>query len=227
MKAVCVLAVAVGAALPLCAEDGILLAESAASPAFSVYSVDGAAYAVASAGELAALPPVTWRAGETVTATARDGTVTTLADGSTDAASAPFPSGKGGVWTLVNSVQGTARVGVAWSVYDDGGTLASGASSAYGVDSLQDGSDRKTNRASALPVAYTGNAWARDADAESTLTFTEPSGAEMAKSKTGTGAEPFKFSLPGQWKVALAMADETTLEATITIVGGGFSVVIR
>lgn len=120
MRFLCIALVA-GVILPLFAVDGTLLAESGNSPAFSVYSADGATYATSSAAEIAALPPVFSRSGETVTLTSPGGGATPLTSSSLASV-----LGAGGVWTLVNPAQGSARVGVAWKVYGDGGTLAFG-----------------------------------------------------------------------------------------------------
>ena len=56
--------------------------------------------------------PLTYRAGETVTATAPDGTSRTLASEAASAGSARFSPNAGGLWLLSNSFCGTVPVGV-------------------------------------------------------------------------------------------------------------------
>lgn len=219
MRFLCITLTAV-AALPLFAEDGTLLAESGDSPEFSVYSASGATYSAAksASSEIAALPPVFSRAGETVTATPPSGSnVKTLSSPSLVSV-----LDEGGVWSLFNSVQGSARIGVAWAVYDDGGTLASSASSGdYGVDSKQPGPDRKARLENMLPVSYSGDNWVRDVSAAATLTFVSPDGDETVLNLTGAGATTqFRFDKSGSWTVTLTMADGATRTALINVSGG-------
>lgn len=214
-------AIAATATLPLFAVDGTLLAQSGDSPAFDVYSVDNATYSVASLAEIAALPRVFSRAGETVTATSPDDSVTTLSSPSLVSV-----LDAGGMWTLANSAQGSARVGVAWTVYGDGGMLATGASGPYAVESDRPGPDRKTSASAALPVAYTGDNWIGDAAKAATLRFTSPNGVVTELDLTGTGANRFRFGESGMWNVRLAMENGATREADIFI-SGGFSLIFR
>ena len=218
MRFLCITLTAV-AALPLFAVDGTLLAESGDSPEFSVYSAPGATYSAAksASSEIASLPPVFSRAGETVTPTSPGGVVTTLSSPSLVSV-----LDEGGVWSLFNSVQGSARIGVAWAVYDDGGTLASSASSGdYGVDSKQPGPDRKARLENMLPVSYSGDNWVRDVAAAATLTFVSPDGDETVLNLTGTGATTqFRFDKSGSWTVTLTMADGVTRTAVISVSGG-------
>ena len=207
--------------LPLCAVDGTVLGTSAASPAFAVYSVDGATYAAMSQADIAALPPVFSRSGETVTATSPSGGMTTL--------SSPSLAGvldAGGVWKLANSAQGTAHVGVAWAVYADGGTLADGVSGAYTVESMSPGPNRKVKKREAPPVAYSGDNWLGNPSAASTLEFVSPSGDETNLGLVGSGAQQFTFNKPGQWTVRLT-AGGTVRDAEVTIIKSGFGLSIR
>ncbi len=201
------------------AADGDLLASTTSpSPAFEVWTADTATWTAADAAAIAALPPIAWLAGETVTATDRNGTATTLATSAATAGSAAFAPNAGGVWTLENSAQGTARIGVPWAVFADGGMLDAGAASPeFVVDAKQAGPDRRTSRLDVPPLAWTCDHWARGSSATATLTLTAPSGAETVLARTGTGAEAFDFSPAGVWTAALAMADGTTLSATLNI----------
>ena len=222
MRGTMILAAVLGATLPLCAVDGTLLAQSGDSPEFDVYSADGATYAAMSASEIAGLMPVTWKAGETVTVTSPGGVETELTSPSLASV-----LNAGGVWTLANSVQGTARIGVAWSVYGDGGTLASGGmAGAYGVDSVQPGPDRRTKMLDILPVAYSGDSWAGDMSQASSLTFTAPDGTATALNLSGTGTTYFRMA-SGLWTVCLQMADGATHTAELKVVPEVFTINFR
>lgn len=194
---------------------------------FRFYGNPERVYSLVSAAELAAWP-VTWRAGETVVATAMDGAETTLSGG-TDATSASLPN-KGGVWTLVNSAEGTARVGVPWTVFDDGGAYGANATAGFVADMVQTGPDRKLKKSEVPPVAYSGDDWAGDLSKAATITFTPPEGSGLEATtwnKTGKGAEAFTFNAKGDWTVTLAFADGTTKTATITIESAGFMLIVR
>ena len=203
----------------LSAADGDLLASTASpSPTFEVWTVDGAAYSVADAAAIAALPRVTWFTGETVTATSFSGASSNLVSTAAMAGSSAFAPDAGGVWTLENFAQGTARIGVPWAVFDDGGLLDSGAASpAFRADSRQTGPNRRVSQCDALPVAYTGDNWSRNALATSTLTLSPPTDAATVLTRAGTDAESFRFTPPGIWNVTLAMANGVTLSATLDI----------
>jgi len=215
-------AVSLAGACALNAADGDLLAEDATGATFDVYSVDGATYAAKSAAEIAALPHVTWRTGETVIATKWNGDETALVASAASAGSTAFAPDAGGVWILNNSAQGTARICVPWAVYGDSMSLTSAASPSYAADSRQDGPNRTTRRKEALSVAYTGDNWIGDISKAATLTFTSPSGTATTLNRTGTGATLFNFNEVGDWTVQLAMLDGTTRNAVITINGGFF-----
>ena len=108
------------------ANAATLLTSSAALP----YRMDttGPEYAIATEAERTSLWPLTYRAGESVTATAPDGTATSLV---TDAASGGTlswtPTAGGGAWTLANDGEGEAAFRVWHSIYglpSDAGTTA-------------------------------------------------------------------------------------------------------
>lgn len=215
---------AAGAALPLHAD--FTPSSSGLSPTFRVYSTEDAKYSVASSAEVAALPPVFIRGGETATATSCTGVATTL-----ESPSLVSVLDMGGVWTLANSGQGTAKIGVAWAVNGDVGIPIASASAygTYAADSMQPGPDRKTRLADVPPVAYSGDDWAGDVSKASTLTFVSPSGAETAINLTGTGTtapSQFKFGKAGRWTVRLTMADSTVRTAQINVTGG-FAIIFR
>ncbi len=214
-------------AFPLFAADGDLLAETATAATFDVCTADNATFAAKSAAEVAALMPVTWRAGETVGVIPPQGASSTLVTDAASAGSAPFAPDAGGVWTLVNSAQGTARIGVAWPVYNDGGTLVtSGNSQGYAVDSAQEGPNRKIKRKEGLPVAYSGDLWHGSATASSVLTVTPPDGVAENIPLSGSGARSISFAKSGTWNLSLAMAD-ATLESEILVNNHGFYLFVQ
>lgn len=172
--------------------------------------------------------PVAYRAGETVTATPPNGVGTTLVASAQAAGTVALALTSGGLWRLVNSSGETALVGVAWSVLGDDWSLGFDADSPFTMYTVGEGPDRKGKAYQFPAVAYSGDSWARDAGAVSTLTFVSPKGVETTRPLAGTGATPFKFSDPGLWHVALAMSDgSATREASIQVVGVGTTILVR
>ena len=190
-----------------------------------------------SSAELAA-KQVTYRAGETVTLTAPDGTTATVVADAAAAGGATLAVGAGGLssdglWRLDNSNGSVAFVGVAWETFGaawrqagDGRTMA--------LDTLAEGPDRKLKKREVPPVAYSGDDWAAVATSAtlpaSTITFTPPEGSGLeatAWNRTGDGAETFVFGATGDWTVTLAFADGTTRTATIAIESAGFTLTVR
>lgn len=159
-----------------------------------------------------------------------DGAETTLSGG-TDAMNAPLPN-KGGVWTLVNSEEGTARIGVPWTVFNDGGTYGANATASFVADMVQTGPDRKLKKREVPPVAYSGDDWAGDLSKASTITFTPPADAGLEATvwddlPGGNGARAFTFNARGVWTVTLTFADNTTRTAQIDIQTAGFVLIVK
>ena len=206
------------------AADGDLKASCVYDGPFAVNTVDASPFVAASAAEIAALPPVGYAKGETVTATGCTTVeLVTSAMSASSCGSVRFSPGAGGSWTLSNSRGETARILIPFSVYGDYGTLMAvtdGAFSPYVVDSLQTGPVRKVKDRVYPPVAYTGDDWVRNSWAASTLSFVSPSGGETSFNLTGTGATQFNFGQSGRWTVSLVMADGTTQEAIVGVPGG-------
>lgn len=215
-------------AATLYAVDGVLLADSPSPATFSVYASDTASYVVTSLGDIAALPPVAWNAGDTVTAISGRGVATTLAESAVSADSVAFPpSSSGGVWTLVNSSEGTAKIGIPWFVYGDTGSLATSGQSSYDVDSQLSGPNRKTIRREVLPVAYSDVVWVEDVNSAVSLSFTSPSLAVTERSFDEAVTEPFDFHEAGVWNVQLKMDGSTVATAEIEIKSSGFQLILR
>jgi len=216
------LAAATGAVF--CASAGEDLVTSAAYGSFHM-DTSGKPIVVPSQAAIGELPRVTYRAGETVAATAPDGAVSTLAS-SAAAGSVAFAPTAGGVWRLENSNGDTALVGVGWSVFNDGWSLDLGSISPFMVNTKGDGPDRRGPSFKFPPVAYSGDGWMGDSAAASTLTFIPSEGEETSLDLAGTGVVPFSFGSANVWTVRLGMADGSEREATI-VVSDGFSLIFR
>ena len=157
-----------------------------------------------------------WGAGETVTATAPEATITTLADNAAEAGTSGFSLRVAGNWTLYNSGGGTVNFTIAASAF---APIQSQPSGAIAMDTVGQGPDRAAKAGQTPPVAYSGDDWRGNASATSTLTFTPPMGAATTQNLSGTGATAFQFRQPGAWTVQLAMASGSPLSAIINIEG--------
>ena len=186
-----------------------------------------------SSAELAA-KQVTYRAGETVTLTAPDGTTATVVADAAAAGGATLAVGAGGLssdglWRLDNSNGSVAFVGVAWETFGAAWRQA-GDGRSMALDTLAEGPDRKLKKSEVPLVAYSGDDWAGDLSTAATIAFTPPEGSGLEATtwnKTGKGAEAFTFNAKGDWTVTLAFADGTTKTATITIESVGFMLIVR
>lgn len=208
----------------LCAADGDLLATDT-SEGFVVYTSDDSLYSAKSSAEVAALPPVAYRAGETVKIKTPNGTISTLVEAQSSGGTVSLTSSEiasGGAYTFVNSVQGEARVGVSWSL-GGGGTLSSYESTAFRVDSIQDGPNRRTSMSAAPAVAYSGNDWKSGLSRGGDLTIVSPLG--VTHQFTGEGAQTFPFDKSGVWKVTLSPKQGSICEALISVMNGFYVVV--
>ena len=228
----CAISVACGAAL--WAADEQLAVSGDASFALDTSEEIASPIVVSSAAELAALRGVAYRIGETVTATAPNGTETVLVSDANATGAVAFSPASGGYWTLSNSSLETAKFLVAWAVNGDVDTaiVSSADYGAYWLDTVQAGPDRKTKKGEVPPIAYSGDDWAGDLSKAATVTFTSPGGSATTWSKTGTGADTFTFSERGTWKVELWYEGSDTsgdpdATAKIDISTGGFMLIIR
>ena len=231
--------VATSATLPAAADDGTLLAETESATTFRAWYREDATYAVMSAAELSSLMPTTYAAGETVTATSPSGVATAVvsspaSDGTVDLPQgAGGPINAGGVWHLANSNGTHARIGIAWAVFDDGGTLAeTSAGTGFIADAAQTGPDRKLKKNEVPPVAYSGDDWTGDISKAATVTFTPPEGSGLEATTWddlpgGNGARAFTFNARGVWTVTLTFADNPTRTALIDIQTAGFMIIVK
>ena len=208
-------------ALTLPAADGNVLATTESATTFRLYVNGTTTFSLLSAAEVTAWP-ITWRTNETVVATSRNGTSTTLVTDATASGSQSL-SQIGGAWTLTNSKLGSAVICIPWSVFNDGGILDTSMNATFGADLTTDGPDRNGVVREFPPVAYSGDNWIGDATAAATVTFIPPSGSGLTTTTldlVGMGATSFAFAKSGKWTVRLAMADGSTREAEIMVKGG-------
>ena len=226
----CAISVACGAAL--WAADEQLAVSGDASFALDTSEEIASPIVVSSAAELAALRGVAYRIGETVTATAPNGTETALVSDADATGAVAFSPASGGYWTLSNSSLETAKFLVAWAVNGDVDTaiVSSADYGAYWLDTVQAGPDRKLKKREVPPVAYSGDDWVGDISKAATVTFTPPEGSGLEATtwnKTGNGAGAFTFNARGVWTVALTFADNTTRTAQIDIQTAGFMLIVK
>jgi len=228
----CAISVTCGAAL--WAADEQLAVSGDASFALDTSEEIASPIVVSSAAELAALRGVAYRIGETVTATAPNGTETVLVSDANATGAVAFSPALGGYWTLSNSSLETAKFLVAWAVNGDVDTaiVSSADYGAYWLDTVQAGPDRKTKKSEVPPIAYSGDDWAGDLSKAATVTFTSPGGSATTWSKAGTGADTFTFSERGTWKVELwyegsDASGDPDATALIDIQTAGFVLIVK
>ena len=219
MKTLIILLVAAGAVFPFRAADGAPLATSS-EVTFAYNSLESTPFGLSEANAFA---PVTWQTLETVSVTAPDGTTTIEASNASASGSFTFTPTVGGVWTISNSMSGTVKVCVPWSVLGDS-TNVSSAAAMFMADTIEDGPDRTVKRrCEMLPVAYSGDGWIGDVTKTSTLTFTPPVGSGLSPAVfdlAGQGAQSFTINTCGEWTVLLTFADGATLSSRINYWNG-------
>ena len=227
-------AISVTCGAALWAADEQLAVSGDASFALDTSEEIASPIVVSSAAELAALRGVAYRIGETVTATAPNGTETVLVSDANATGAVAFSPASGGYWTLSNSSLETARFLVAWAVNGDVDTaiVSSADYGAYWLDTVQVGPDRKAKKREVPPVAYSGDDWAGDLYKAATVTFTPPESSGLEATTWddlpgGNGARAFTFNARGVWTVTLTFADNTTRTAQIDIQTAGFMLIVR
>jgi hypothetical protein len=220
---VTIVAAVVGLPAALRADVGDVLASSSESLAFSLYTTDGTTYSAVSAEEIAALPPVVWLEGDTVTQTSPAGDVTVLASDAATTGSVSLASlNAGGIYEFVDSVRGSATVCIPYTVFGEvGDTIVATDTplSGFRIDSRQEGPNRRASVTDVPPVAYSGDEWGGDASKSATLTIVQPSGEATELALEGTGVIPFKFS-SGAYTVTLSADGSPTRTAKINVSGG-------
>ena len=155
---------------------------------------------------------------ELVDYSAGDGYVFALEGGDALLGALRLPSGfrlesvSNGVWRIVSSPDGL---------------LYEWAQLTWAVDTRQTGPKRSVPKRDVPAVAYSGDNWARDASAASTLTLLSPDGVTTTHSLAGTGAREFPLRKSGDWTLTLEMADGRTLTSVVTVTESPFVLVVR
>ena len=155
---------------------------------------------------------------ELVDYSAGDGYVFALEGGDALLGALRLPSGfrlesvSNGVWRIVSSPDGL---------------LYEWAQLTWAVDTRQAGPKRSVPKKDVPAVAYSGDNWARDASAASTLTLLSPDGVTTTHSLAGTGAREFPLRKSGDWTLTLEMADGRTLTSVVTVTESPFVLVVR
>lgn len=226
MKKTALGAFAVFAVLSAIGADGDWMAETASATVFRLNTHAAPAYTLPSKHVLDAFGAVTWRAGETVTVTQPDGTTRVLVSEAETAGSVVIPFDAGGVWQLCNSMQGTVRIGVPWTVFGDGGKLGEATARLSFLDTEASGPNRRTVRGVARAVAYSGDQWLGEIGAASVLTVTAPDGTAQTMECLGTGTQAFCPHLRGLWTVTLAAGDSVRT-SEISVFDAGTMMLVR
>lgn len=216
-------AIFASAVFVLHAADGDVIATSG-EVEFFYNSLEESPFGLVSADSFFA--PVTWRMSETVTVTAPDGTTTTMAENASEEGTSTFTPTLGGVWKLSNSVSGTVKVCVPWSIYNDGeSATVTSAAAVFAADTVESGPNRNTKKREHLPIAYSGDDWIGDLAKASSLTFTPPADSGIEEwtldMVNGQGAQPVELKVSGDWIVTLTFADGKTRTATIGVQAPG------
>ena len=200
---------------------GADLATSTAYGGFRLNTVSPVVASTRAEAESLADWPVTYRAGETVTAAAPDGRTVTLVAAAATGGSVSFAPDADGLWRLANSNGAKASVCVAWTVFGNAWSLDFAADSTFDMHTLGEGPNRRAIIQGIPPVSYSGDNWRGDVSKASSLEFVAPSGTITTLPLTGTGATSFKFTETGIWTVRLTMAEDGTVrEASISVTGG-------
>jgi len=158
---------------------------------------------VMSEQEAVAFWPITWRKGETVTVMNPHGTTMTLVSVAGSEGEHSLELNVGGLWHFSNSTSGSVTFGVPWSIFNDGGMLATGTGSSAIIDTKEQGPGRCVRAWNVLPIAYSGDSWTRSRSSRSVLTLVSPSGRVIEESFMGTGYYQCIPSEKGKWRIAL------------------------
>jgi len=139
--------------------------------------------------------------------------------------------GDDGLMSLLERPAGYAIVAKADGKYmldsSDPRLVAGISSPEFVLDLETEGPNRRGKKSHPWPdIAYTGDGWARDSTAASTLTLTPPGGTAATAAHTGTGTVPFAPRMAGIWNVALAYGS-TTLTGQIEVVPEATVMILR
>ena len=131
----------------------------------------------------------------------------------------------------VNPILGRMFVDLSGGVYrisvSENDAMFCSSSVSFASDTERLGPDRKVPAVnSTIGIAYSGDHWTCDSDAESTLTITSPSGVSQTERLVGTGIYNFLLNEKGLWQVELVSASET-LSGILRAGSSGMNIVIR
>ena len=117
--------------------------------------------------------------------------------------------------------------GLYQAILSSGGAAYITSNRAFLLDTEREGPDRRGRKSHPWPdIAYTGDGWARDATAASTLTIAPPAGTASVTAKAGTGAVPFSPNMAGEWMVTLEYGT-TVLVSRIMVTAEGTFIIVR
>ena len=196
---------------------------------FSVDSSEDSPYAISNQTMIEAWKnrKINWRKGDSVHMVSPDGTRIVLVENANNAGSIEVDFTQGGLWRLVNSSQGEVVVGVAWTVYNDGGILAENAvAKMFYADSKKDGPNRRVFSGKNISVAYSAALFAGMDMVNRELHLISPSAEESSYQAQGAIAQPFCFSENGVWTVSLT-ADGVTQSASILVKDQPLAIILR
>lgn len=94
------------------------------------------------------------------------------------------------------------------------------------METIRPGPHRKINLRDMLAVAYSGDKWIGNPNAQSLLKIESPSGIVDEDNCEGTGVIPFCPAEKGVWKITLSVGDYS-LKSKVSVVPQQFAVIIR
>ena len=94
------------------------------------------------------------------------------------------------------------------------------------METIRPGPHRKINLRDMLAVAYSGDKWIGNPNAQSLLKIESPSGIVDEGVYEGSGAIPFCPTEKGVWKIVLTVGD-CELQSSVSVVPRQFAIVIR
>ncbi len=113
-----------------------------------------------------------------------------------------------------------------WIIAEDPNVVAS-LDYIYSLDTLFGGPDRTIDTWRGCSIAYSGDEWAFDANAASTVSVSMPGGGAQSYDLTGTGAIMFKPKVAGDYLVTMTAGDRTLTSVITYIPKSGFNVLVR
>lgn len=113
-----------------------------------------------------------------------------------------------------------------WKLIEDPNVVAS-LDYIYSLDTRLIGPNRTIDTWRDCLIAYSGDEWAFDANAASTVAVSMPGGAAQSYDLTGTGVMKFKPKVAGEYHVTMTAGGKTLTSVITYIPKGGFNVLVR